>query len=120
MGPSRLVALPTQRADADVAVVGGRSGQTSPVLCDDACVSQRDLAHLLRALWNRTGGKADVPVTIAGIDEDIGRGRGDMRTPLNLQALEEQGLVTPADDGAWALTPEGVARIAEDRELSDR
>ena len=83
-------------------------------------MSQRDLAHVLRSLWDRSGGKADIPVAIADIDEDIGRGRGDMRTPLNLSALERQGLVVSPNDGAWALTSQGVARIAEDRELSDR
>ncbi|MFP5361751.1 MAG: hypothetical protein ACLGI5_03355 [Thermoleophilia bacterium] len=83
-------------------------------------MSQRDLAHVLRSLWDRSGGQADIPVAIADIDEDIGRGRDDMRTPLDLSALERQGLVTSPDDGAWALTSQGVARIAEDRELSDR
>ena len=82
-------------------------------------MSQRDLAHVLRCLWDRSGGMADVPVAVADIDEDIGRGRGDMRTPLNLSALERRGLVAPANDGAWALTSQGVARVAEDRELSD-
>ncbi len=89
-------------------------------ICDDPRVSQRDLAHVLRSLWERSGGKADVPVAIADIDEDIGRGRGDMRTSLNLSALEREGLVVSPNDGAWALTSPGVARIAEDRELSDR
>ena len=83
-------------------------------------MSQRDLAHVLRSLWDRSGGKADVPVAIADIDEDIGRGRGDMRTPLTLGALEGQGLVVSLTDGAWALTSQGVARIADDRELSDQ
>lgn len=76
--------------------------------------------YLGASLWDRAGGKADIPVAIAYIDEDIGRGRGDMRTPLNLSALERQGLVVSPDDGAWALTSQGVARIAEHRELSDR
>jgi hypothetical protein len=88
--------------------------------CDHPRVSQRDLAHVLRSLWDRSGGKADVRVAIADIDEDIGRGRGDMRTPLNLGALEGQGLVVSPTEGAWALTSQGVARIADDRELSDR
>lgn len=83
-------------------------------------VSRRDLAHVLRCLWDRSGGQADTPVAIADIDEDIGRGRGDMRTPLNLGALERQGLVVSPTDGTWALTPQGVAQIVEDRELSDR
>jgi hypothetical protein len=83
-------------------------------------VSQRDLAHVRRSLWDRSGGHADVPVAIADIDEDIGRGRGDMRTPLNLGALEQQGLVVSCTGGAWALTAQGVSEIAEDRRLSDR
>ncbi len=83
-------------------------------------MSQRDLAHVLRSLWDRSGRQADIPVAIADIDEDIGRGRGDMRTPLDLSALERQGLVVSPSDGAWALTSQGVARIVEDRELSDR
>ncbi len=83
-------------------------------------VSQRDLAHVLRSLWDRSGGKADVLVAIADIDQDIGRGGGDMRTPLNLGSLEGQGLVVSPTDGAWALTSQGVARIADDRELSDQ
>jgi hypothetical protein len=82
-------------------------------------VSQRDLAHVRRSLWDRSGGKAGVPVAIADIDEDIGRGRGDMRTPLNLAALEQQGLVEPCAADAWALTSQGVAQIAEDRQLAD-
>ena len=71
-------------------------------------------------MWDRSGGTADIPVAIADIDEDIGRGRGDMRTPLNLDALERRGLVVSPNEGAWALTSQGVARIAEDRKLSDR
>jgi hypothetical protein len=70
-------------------------------------------------MWDRSGGRAGVPVAIADIDEDIGRGRGDMRTPLNLSALEQQELVV-SSGGGWALTSQGAARIAEDRELSDR
>lgn len=83
-------------------------------------MSQRDLAHVLGSLWERSGGTAGVAVAIADIDEDIGRGRGDMRTPLNLHALQQRGLVASPEDGTSALTPLGVAWIAEDRELSDR
>jgi hypothetical protein len=89
-------------------------------VCDDRSVSRRDLAHVLNALWNLSGGKPDVAVNVADVDEAIGRGHRDMRTPLNLQSLAEQGLVAPADAGSWALTPQGVASIAQDRELSDR
>jgi hypothetical protein len=81
-------------------------------------MSQRDLKHVLTALWDRSGGEPDVPVATADIDEDIGRGHRDMRTTLNLRSLEEQGLVAALDDDSWALTPQGVAWIVQDRELS--
>ena len=42
-----------------------------------------------------------------------------MRTPLNLGVMKWQGLLTSPKDGAWVLTAEGVAQIAEDRALSD-
>ena len=82
-------------------------------------MSRRDLAHVLTALWNLTGGRPDVTVKVADIDEAIGRGQRDMRTPLNLQSLAEEGLVVAPAGGGWALTPRGVERIAQDRELSD-
>ncbi len=47
-------------------------------------MSRRDLLHVLTALSDLAGGEAGVPVAVAAIDEAIGRGRGDMRTPLNL------------------------------------
>jgi hypothetical protein len=81
-------------------------------------VSQRDLAHVLTALWNLSGGRPGAAVTVADVDEAIGRGHRDMRTPLNLLSLAEQGLVAPAEAGAWALTPQGIASIEQDRELS--
>jgi len=80
-------------------------------------MSRRDLAHVLTALWNLSGAAPDVAVKVADIDEAIGRGHGDMRTPLNLQSLAEQGLVAAAG-GDWALTPQGVEWIVQDRELS--
>ncbi len=83
-------------------------------------MSRRDLAHVLTALWDLSGGEADVAVAVADVDEAIGRGHGDMRTPLNLQSLQEEGLVVALADGGWALTPQGVAWIAQDRRLSDR
>ena len=84
-------------------------------------MSRRDLVHILDALWRLSGGAPDVAVPMADIEEAIGRGRGDMRTPLNLQSLRDDGLVERfSDDDAWALTPEGVAWIRQDRELSDR
>jgi hypothetical protein len=83
-------------------------------------VSRRDLAHVLTALWNLSGGAADVAVDVAAIEEAIGRGRNDMRTPLNLESLAQDGLVVAAGDGRCALTAQGVAWIVQDRELSDR
>jgi hypothetical protein len=83
-------------------------------------MSRRDLAHVMTALWNLSGGQPGVDVAVADIDEVIGRGRGDMRTPLNLQSLAEQRLAVASGGGSWALTPEGVAWIVQDRELSDR
>jgi hypothetical protein len=62
----------------------------------------------------------DVGVPVADIDEAIGRGHGDMRTPLNLQSLSEDGLAVRVRQGTWALTPQGIAWLKQDRELSDR
>jgi hypothetical protein len=81
-------------------------------------MSRRDLAHVLTALWNLSGAAADVAVKVGDIDRAIGRGHGDMRTPLNLESLAEQGLVVAAGAG-WALTQQGVEWIVQDRELSD-
>jgi hypothetical protein len=83
-------------------------------------MSRRDLAHVMTALWELTGGKAGVPVDVAAVDKAIGRGRGDMRTPLNLQSLADAGITEALAAGGWTLTPQGIATIAEDRELSDR
>jgi hypothetical protein len=83
-------------------------------------MSRRDLAHVMTALWDLSGGAPGVAVPVAGIDAAIGRGRGDMRTPLNLQSLAEQGHVVALPAGRWGLTPAGVDWIVEDRELSDR
>ena len=83
-------------------------------------MSRRDLAHVMSALWNLSGAAADVAVDVAAIDEAIGRGRNDMRTPLNLESLAQEGLVVAVAEGRWALTAEGLAWIVEDRELSDR
>ena len=43
-----------------------------------------------------------------------------MRTPLDLQSLAADNRATELTDGAWALTPEGLAWLRQDRELSDR
>lgn len=83
-------------------------------------MSRRDLVHLMDALWRLSNGVPDVGVPVADLDRAIGRGHGDMRTPLNLQSLSEDGLVARAPDGTWALTAHGVAKLKEDRELSDR
>jgi hypothetical protein len=55
---------------------------------------------------------------VADVDEAIGRGRGDMRTPLNLESLAADGRAQRLDDGTWALTDAGVDWIRRDRELS--
>jgi hypothetical protein len=83
-------------------------------------VSRRDLANILQALWRLSSGRADAGVPVADIDEAIGRGHGDMRTPLNLQSLSDDGLAVRLREGTWALTPEGIAWLKQDRELSDR
>ncbi len=83
-------------------------------------MSRRDLLHILNALWRLSGGAPDVGVPVAEIDEAIGRGHGDMRTPLNLQSLGGEGLAAPLPEGTWALTPQGIAWLEQDRELSDR
>ena len=61
-----------------------------------------------------------VSVPVSAIDEAIGRGRRDMRTPLNLQSLTEKGLVAPHADRGWGLTPRGAAGLQRDGELSAR
>lgn len=83
-------------------------------------MSRRDLAHVLDVLWERSAGEPGVGVPVADIDAAIGRGHGDMRTPLNLGSLADDGRAVRLDDGRWALTPEGVAWMRQDRDLSDR
>jgi hypothetical protein len=83
-------------------------------------MSRRDLVHVLEALWRLSNGKAGVGVPVADIDEAIGRGHDDMRTPLNLSSLSDQGLAERLPEGSWALTPDGIAWLEQDRELSDR
>ena len=82
-------------------------------------MSRRDLSHVLTALWDLSGGEPAVGILTADIDEAIGRGSGDMRTPLNLESLGDQGLVVLQPDGTWALTPQGIAWLEQDRKLSD-
>ena len=81
-------------------------------------MSRRDLVRLLDALWRLSDGTADVAVRVSDLDQAIGRGHGDMRTPLNLQSLSDDGRAAQASDGTWSLTAEGVAWIKRDRELS--
>ena len=78
-------------------------------------MSRRDLVRLLDALWRLTDGTADVGVPVADLDQAIGRGHDDMRTPLNLQSLSDEGHAAQAPDGTWSLTAEGVAWIKADR-----
>jgi len=58
-------------------------------------------------------------VEVVDIDQAIGRGHGDMRTPLNLQSLRDENLAVQLADSTWALTPEGIAWLKQDHELSD-
>ena len=76
-------------------------------------MSARDLVHVTTALGRLTGGRAGVGVTVDAIDGEIGRGHGDMRTPLNLADLAARGHAKQQDDGTWALTDAGVARLEE-------
>ncbi len=81
-------------------------------------MSRRDLLRLMNALWSLSNGVAGVGVSVADLDQAIGRGHRDMRTPLNLQSLQADGHAAPAADGTWALTAEGVEWLKRDRELS--
>lgn len=75
---------------------------------------------MLEALWRLSRGDPGVGVPVADVDEVLGRGHGDMRTPLNLQSLSDEGLAARLPEGTWALTPQGVAWLKQDHELSDR
>ena len=81
-------------------------------------MSRRDLAHVLTALYELSGGRAGAGIGVAEVDRAIGRSDRDMRTPLNLRSLADEGAVAELPDGTWALTERGIARIEEDRELS--
>ena len=72
----------------------------------------------MTALADAAHAQVGVGVPVAVLDEAIGRGRADMRTPLNLASLEEQGLVRQIEPGTWALTEAGIQRLREDEELS--
>jgi hypothetical protein len=81
-------------------------------------MSRRDLVHLMTALADASHARAGVGVSVAVLDEAIGRGRADMRTPLNLASLEAEGLVERLEDGTWALTVAGIEKMREDEQLS--
>jgi hypothetical protein len=83
-------------------------------------MSRRDLLHVLTALAELAGGAVGVPVDVAAVDEAIGRGRGDMRTPLNLASLAAEGLVEPGEGDTWTLTAAGAARHREDEDYAGR
>src|SRR5215212_4559621 len=76
---------PTQRHPPSPATIGS--------------MSRRDLAHVLTVLWDLSNADPTVGVPVADIDEAIGRGRDDMRTPLNLASLSDEGLVVRRPDG---------------------
>jgi hypothetical protein len=78
------------------------------------------LARVLDALWRLSRGDPEIGLPVADIDEVIGRGHGDMRTPLNLQSLSDERLAVRFPDGTWGMTPQGIAWVKQDRELSDR
>jgi hypothetical protein len=81
-------------------------------------VSQRDLVHVLQALSRLSGADPKVSVPVAAIDDAIGRGDRDMRTPLNLESLRVENLVAQLPDGGWALTEHGLARLQDDRDFA--
>lgn len=83
-------------------------------------MSRRDLLHLLNALARLSNGRPDVGVSVADLDQAIGRGHGDMRTPLNLQSLNDDGRAARLPDGTWALTAQGVDWLKDDQDLSSR
>jgi hypothetical protein len=83
-------------------------------------MSRRDLLHVLTALVELAGDAPGVPVTVAALDERIGRGRGDMRTSLNLASLAADGLVEQAGAASWSATPAGVARHRDDEDYASR
>ncbi|MCW2983034.1 MAG: hypothetical protein JWR63_604 [Conexibacter sp.] len=83
-------------------------------------MSRRDLLHVLNALGELAGGEPGTPVAVAAIDEAVGRGRADMRTPLNLASLEADGLVEHHPDDTWSLTPAGAQRHREDEDYAGR
>jgi hypothetical protein len=49
--------------------------------------------------WRARRAESQVGVPVVQIDEAIGRGHGDMRTPLNLQSLSAEGLAVRLHEG---------------------
>jgi hypothetical protein len=78
-------------------------------------MSRRDLVHVLTALADAAHADVGVGVPVSVIDRAIGRGANDMRTMLNLEALEADGLVAQVADGSWALTQAGIERLRDDQ-----
>jgi len=72
----------------------------------------------MTALADAAHARAGVGVPVVVLDEAVGRHRGDMRTPLNLQSLAADGLAEQLGDGTWALTEAGIQRLRENAELS--
>ncbi|HEY6761539.1 MAG TPA: hypothetical protein VI318_18710 [Baekduia sp.] len=83
-------------------------------------MSRRDLLHVLTAVVELAGDEPGTSVDVAAIDERIGRGRGDLRTQLNLTSLAADGLVEQVDATHWAPTPAGVARHRDDEDYASR
>ena len=83
-------------------------------------MSRRDLLHVLTALAELAGNEPGVPVSLSALDERVGRGRADMRTPLNLTSLAADGLVEQVDATHWSATPAGIARHGEDEDYANR
>jgi hypothetical protein len=59
----------------------------------------------------------EVGARVGDLDQAIGRGHVDMRTPLNLQSLNDDGLVVRVPDGGWALTAQGIVSTGRSRTL---
>jgi hypothetical protein len=83
-------------------------------------MSRRDLLHVLTALAELAGETAGTPVAVTAIDERIGRGRADMRTPLNLTSLAADGLAEQVDASHWTPTAAGIARHRDDEDYASR
>jgi hypothetical protein len=76
-------------------------------------MSRRDLVHVLTAVADAAHADAGVGVPTVVLDEAVGRGRGDMRTPLNIGSLAADGLIEELEPGIWALNA-GVQGLCVD------